>query len=163
MINWRKILNKILHYPAYKVISLDQDKSGNYSVTVQITRKGLCFKTTPERILSRDSMTDKFSPRDIRTLTYLGYLEINSPKYKILAKNLAKNDELVLILHKKNENQLEIKKASEVTKDKEIIKQLNSIDAHFIGYAQAIEDLAKEKQLKLEAKRLLDKKNKEPS
>ncbi len=158
MINLKKLLGKILGYPAYKVAAIDQDENSNYVITVQITRNGLCFPSTPEKILSSDRLTDKFSQRDIRTLTYLGYLEINSPKYKIMAKKLAENDKLLLVLHEKKKNKLETRSASDIAKDEDAIKQFDSSDAHFIGYMQAMEDLENEK-LKLKEKKLINTQN----
>lgn len=161
MINLKKIINKIINYPPYKVALLEQDENGNYIVTVQIVRNGLTFDTTPEKILSSDHLTDKFSPRDIRTLTYLGYLEINSPKYKIMAKKLAENDELILVLREKKKNKVETKLSTEIANDIEFLKQFDSTDAHFIGYIQAIQDLADEKKLKLKAKENMKNQTKE--
>ncbi|MCD8525489.1 MAG: hypothetical protein LRY67_07225 [Gammaproteobacteria bacterium] len=155
-IKFKKMLTKILNHPAYKVHSIDQDENDNYIVKIQIIRKSLCFDTTPEKILSSDRITNKFSPTDIRTLTYLGYLDINSPKYKIMAQKLAENDQLVLLLREKKKNKLETKLPSEISINKENIKNFDSNDAHLIGYAQAMEDLAKEKKLKLSAKNKLD-------
>ena len=96
-------------------------------------------------------MTDLFSPRDVRTLTYLGYLDINSPKYRILAKRLSENDNrMVFAIQKKGEKIPKIKTASEISQDKEILKHIDQHDAHMIGYTAASEtmldeQLAKEK------------------
>lgn len=158
MINLKKLLGRILGYPAYKVTAIEQDEHSNYVVTIQITRNGLCFTSTPEKILSSDRLTDKFSQRDIRTLTYLGYLEINSPKYKIMAKKLAENDKLLLVLYEKKKNKLETRSASDIAKDEDAIKQFDSSDAHFIGYIQAMEDLENEK-LKLKEKKIINTQN----
>jgi len=71
-------------------------------VTIKVINKNISFTIKPDEILAKDSMVDLFSPRDVRTLTYLGYLGINSPKYKILARRLSENnDKTIFALQKR--------------------------------------------------------------
>src|SRR5262245_15657190 len=80
---------KQTYTPAFRLIEIQKNESDEYIVMVQVINKNLTFHSKPEEILAKDDLVDQFSPRDIRTLTYLGYLEINSPKYTILAKRLS--------------------------------------------------------------------------
>ena len=132
----------------YRVVNVEQDNKQIYHVTVQVVGKNATFKMRPEDILAVDRMTDQFSPRDVRTMTYLGYLGINSPKYKILAKRLSEgNDKLVFAVHKKGSDEVAVKTASEISTDEEILKNLDQHDAHMVGYTTATEQtLAEEKQ-----------------
>ena len=92
-----KALNKHDTYtPSYRMTEIFQDEEGDYMVQVQIISKSLAFKARPEELLAKDDIVEQFSPRDVRTLTYLGYLGINSPKFTILAKRLSEdNDKLI--------------------------------------------------------------------
>jgi len=131
--------------PLYRVVSIEKHQHGDYKAVVQVIGKSTVFKMKPEEILADDKMTDQFSPRDVRTLTYLGYLDINSPKYRILAKNLSEKDNSMLFaLHKKGEKNLYIKTASEISQNKEIIKQIDQQDAHMIGFMTASDAMLRE-------------------
>lgn len=132
--------------PIYRIANIEKNALGDYEVVVQLIGKTTVFKIRPEEILADDKMTDQFSPRDIRTLTYLGYLGINSPKYRILAKKLSETDNRMLFaLHKKGEKSLHIKTASEISQDKEILKQIDQQDAHMIGFIAANDTMLQEK------------------
>ena|SRR3990167_659918 len=86
------LIKKSLPEHSYRVLSIEQDDDNHYTAVIQMIKKGIIFKMKPEEILANDNLTDSFSQRNIRALTYLGYLGINDPKYKILAKKLSEND-----------------------------------------------------------------------
>lgn len=134
--------------PTHRVVHIEQNKTGDYQATVQVIGKGSTFKIKPETILADDRMTNQFSPCDIRTLTYLGYLGINSPKYKILARQLSEtSDKMIFSIQKKGSDEVSNKTADEISTDAEILKSLDQKDAHDVGYARATEqNLAEEKQ-----------------
>ncbi|OGT05833.1 MAG: hypothetical protein A2103_01045 [Gammaproteobacteria bacterium GWF2_41_13] len=135
--------------PVYRIASIEKEKQGDYEITIQLIGKSTVFKMKPEEILANDGMTDQFSPRDVRTLTYLGYLDINSPKYRILAKKLSEKDNRMLFaLHKKGDKTLHFKTAIEISQNKEILKQIDQHDAHMVGYMVASEAMLEEKKLK---------------
>ena len=134
--------------PSYRVISVEENEEGHYEATVQLVGKGLAYRMKPEEILADDKLTDQFSSRDIRTLTYLGYLGINSPKYRILAQRLAEDDRMIFMLHKKGSKGIEMKTADDLSKDAEILRQMHQKDAHMVGFITANEQSAAEKQMK---------------
>ena len=153
-------LGKNTRNAPYHVVNIEQDNKHEYQATIQLTGKSVIFKMKPEEILADDSLTNQFSPCDIRTLTYLGYLGINSPKYKILAKRLSEeNDKMVFAVQKKGSNKLEAKTASQISTNEEILKGMDQKDAHMVGYTVATEQILTEesKKLKLikEAKKLI--------
>ncbi len=143
-------LNKKGNYtPSYRIAEIFQDEEGDYFVQVQIISKSLAFKAKPEELLAKDNIVDQFSPRDIRTLTYLGYLGINSPKFKILAQRLSEsNDKLIFAIKKKGHDKLIAKTADEIVKEKEILENLRPEDAHLVGYTFATENVLEEKKQK---------------
>ena len=141
--------------PIYRISGIEKDKHNDYKIIVQIIGKSTVFKMKPEEILANDKMTDQFSPIDVRTLTYLGYLDINSPKYRILAKKLSEKDNRMLFaLHKKGEKKVHIKTASELSLDKEIINQIDQQDAHMIGFMAASDAIQQEH---IEKKKIINK------
>ena len=146
----RKAWSSGTYRPGYRVVNIEKDKQGDYYAIIQIIGKGATFKMKPEEILANDKTTNQFSPCDIRTLTYLGYLGINAPKYTILAKKLSQdNDNMIFAVKKKGAENIIMKTASEISSDDEILKSLNQKDAHEVGYQVANEQQsAIEKQKK---------------
>jgi hypothetical protein len=134
--------------PAYRVLEILQDEEHNYTVHVQLIHKNLAFHAKPEEILADDKLVDQFSPRDVRTLTYLGYLGINSPKYKILAKRLIGSEKIIFALKKRGHKHIIVKTAAEILKEQEIISGMNPYDAQTIGYAAASDAHKEERVLK---------------
>jgi hypothetical protein len=134
--------------PHYHLVNIAETETGDYIATIQMANKNIVFKTKPEEILANDKLVDQFSSRDIRTLTYLGYLSINSPKYKILARHLANEcDKTLFALRKRGEKKLIVKTADEILKEKEILNSLDGNDSHLVGYTIASENIAAEAKM----------------
>lgn len=155
--NIRKLIQESNHQVAhvYRIIAIEKDKYENYIAIVQLINKSHILKMRPEEILADDKLTDCFSQRDIRTLTYLGYLEINSPKYKILAQRLSETDNRLLFAVKERGKDIPIiKTAAELSANKAILQSLDQQDAHMIGYTAASEQEQNDKE---EIKKLIDK------
>jgi|GEM_PF-1084015 len=132
--------------PCYRVVDIETSNKDKPVVTIQIIGKRITFEMEPETLLADDKLVNCFSPTDIRTLTYLGYLGINSPKYKILAKTLSKkNDQVLFALHKKGEPGLTSVTADEISRNKDILKELTQEEAHMIGLTTANEQTLIEK------------------
>ncbi len=149
--NYLKTINtKDSYTPTYRVSEIIQNEEEQYIIKVQIIQKNIFFTAYPEEILAKDDLVDHFSPKDIRTLTYLGYLDINGPKYKILAQRLSeKDDKLFFALKKKGDRNIIIKSANEIINEKEIVAALRPHDAQVIGYTLAQESLISEKSQKI--------------
>lgn len=146
--------------PAYRLAEISQTETDEYVVMVQIINKNAVFQTKPEEILANDSLVDQFSPRDVRALTYLGYLMINSPKYKILAQRLSEeHDKVLFALRKKGEKKVIIKTADQIMQESDILHNLKAQDAQTIGYTVATENILHENKAKEALKMNLLKKN----
>ena len=143
--------------PIYRLASVTQDEDGSYFVTIQLINKNITFQSRPEEILAENNLVNQFSPTDVRALTYLGYLGVNSPKYKILAKNLSHQDSsIIFTVKKKGEKRPVLKRASEIARDKELLESIDPKDAHMIGYTAGMEQTAKEDALKKETRTALE-------
>lgn len=138
-----------IYRPSYRVVEILQDDDDEYVAVIQLISRSLVFKIKPEEILSKDKFVDCFSPKDIRTLTYLGYLGINSPKYKVLAKHLSdENDNLLFALKKKGKKKVVIKTADQIAKEQDILGSMDAHDAQLVGYTLASENVRKEQEQK---------------
>jgi hypothetical protein len=142
----KQLSQKNSYTPAYRILDLFEDENKNYTVHIQIINKNLNFHARPEELLAKDNIVDKFSPRDVRTLTYLGYLGINAPKYKILAQRMVDNKTL-FVIKKRGEKNMILKTGDELMQENEIISSMESSDAQIIGYTVATEDIQREKSI----------------
>lgn len=140
------LTKKSLPEHPYRVLSIDQDEHDQYIALIQIKNKKEIFRMKPEEILANDDITDSFSQRDIRMLTYLGYIGINSPKYKILAKRLSADDtKLTFAIQERGKNKIMAKTAREISSNEHLITGLHQKDAHMVGYVTATEQIMSEK------------------
>jgi len=130
--------------PKYRIVETFKDEEDNYKVMMQIINKNITFYANPEDILANDKLIDSLSPRDVRTLTYLGYLSLNQPKYKILAQKFSANSD-IFVLKKRGEKKLVVKTASEIIKEQEILDDISPQDAKTIGYTIANNEITLEK------------------
>lgn len=132
----------------YRIMSIEQDEHGDYVVIVQLINKSYTFAMKPEEILADDQMTNLFSPVDVRTMTYLGYLDINAPKYKILANRQAEDGGLIFALKEKGQHKPVIKTAEEITADDNMLNQLSQEDAHTVGFTTGTQNDLREQQIR---------------
>lgn len=140
---------KYTYTPSLRLVDILKTADDEYIVTIQVINKNVISNCKPEEILANDHLVDQFSPRDIRTLTYLGYLGINAPKYKILAQRLSEeNDRIIFALKKKGDKNIIINTADEILNKKEIMNSLHASDAQVIGYTVASESILSEKKEK---------------
>ncbi len=151
---WRTYFQQLSHNdsfkPTYRVLGIQQDENKDYIVHIQMINKNLCFHIKPEEILAVDNMVDMFSPRDVRTLTYLGYLGMNEPKYKILAQRMLEDGITIFAIKQKGVKDVIIKTAKEIIQEQEIISSMPSCDAHVVGYTEATEQIQIENRAKKE-------------
>lgn len=148
---WRNVSNESngVYRATYRIVQIEKNLDGEYYIMVQVINKNLTFKAAPEELLADDKMVNSFSPTDIRNLTYLGYLGINSPKYKILAKRLSEDSEqMVFAVQKRGEKDYQLVTANEISKDENILHGLSQEDAHMVGMTTGNEQSIIEKQHK---------------
>lgn len=153
----KKINTTDYNIPRYRVVEVFKDEEENYKTVLQVINKNLTFCAKPEEILADDNFVDSLSPRDVRTLTYLGYLSLNQPQYKILAQRLSETSE-TFVVKKRGEKKPIIKTVSEIVKETTIINQMDATDAKNIGYAIANAEFRLEKAEKNEIRSNLEKK-----
>ncbi len=132
--------------PVYRLVEIIKSED-THQLVIQVVHKNITFTLTPEELLTDDSIVDLFSPRDVRTLTYLGYLDMNSPQYKILAKRLTPNSQVAFALKRKSDKKIIIKTPREIVHEK-MLNNLDATDAQLVGYTAATESMALETKQK---------------
>lgn len=142
----KKLSSNKTYTPSYKVINLFQNKEDNYVAHIQVINKSVAFYAEPEEILANDKLVNMFSPVDIRALTYLGYLGINMPKYKILAQRMVKNGKSLFAIKQNGDAHIILKTANEILQNLDMVSHMPAEDARVVGYTAAIESSQNEKQ-----------------
>lgn len=141
--------NKSVYRPLYSLVEIAEENK-EYMVRIKVKGKNITFIAKPEDILADDNLVNQFSPKDVRALTYLGYLGINRPKYEILAKRLSKDDRFTFVLKKVGEKDSLVKSASEIYQADDILKNMKSEDAQAVAYIAALESVSSESHRKSE-------------
>lgn len=154
---YRAIKTNNSFFTPYKIKNIERNSQEHYIVVVQIVNKGISFKTKPELLLADDNMVRQFSPYDVRTLTYLGYSNNQSPKYKVIAtRQSRKLKKMLFALQQKDKKEPTFKTAHQISKNEKILSHLSQKDAHMIGYVtgseQALQDFLEIKRQKQQAK-----------
>ena len=153
---FNKISEENNNRPKYRVIEIFKDKDDNYKTMLQVVNKNVTFYAKPEEILADDDLVDCLSPRDVRTLTYLGYLSINQPQYKILAQRFSEQSDLFIIKERGVKKPI-VKTVAEIHASN-MATQMDAKDAKIVGYAVATNEINQEKlekeaiKLELESK-----------
>ena len=135
--------------PCYRIVEIFQEDD-EYTVLMQVINKSVTFHAKPDKLLADDDFVNGLSPTDVRTLTYLGYLTINQPQYKILAQKLSAKDGDLFVVKKRGENKPILKTATEVNREVDMVSQMSAKDAKLVGYTLAMSDVVREKMEKVD-------------
>lgn len=120
------------HFRVIEIIN----EGDTYTVHIQLVNSSKTFFMKPEEILADDELVTQFSPLDVRTLTYLGYLGINGPKYKVLAQRIAEQGDLVFVIKQKGNNDVILKTSKEIINDINLLKNMSSMDISSVAYSE---------------------------
>ncbi len=145
-------IHKELHArEAYRISEIKRDnESGTHSVKVVIVGTGKIVDFTPEEIVADDRMIESFSKKDVRIITYLACSNNKLAKYKITSQHFCeKLRKFVFCIRKRKSSDVLQKSASEISKDKTIIANLDAEDAYRVGYAYGNESVLAEGKQKI--------------
>jgi len=119
----------------YRLIGIKYTEFDNCRLKIKIIKNNSCFETTPETIAQDEVMMLGFPRHDVRTITYLACEEIRKPKFIIIGKEFCKKTHktILQILDRKKEVTFK-KTASEISRDKEMLSKMSSIDSHLVSY-----------------------------
>lgn len=140
---------------AYQILEINRKNSGISTLKICIVGTGKVVEYSPEEIISDDVFLDGFSKKDIRTISYYAYANLNKPKFEIIKQCFSeKLKNFVFTLKKQNSNIHHEKTAIEIAQNSSLIKELSSNDAYRIGYMFGCESILMEKQEKNRIKNL---------
>ncbi|MFI4956527.1 MAG: hypothetical protein ACHQAX_04900 [Gammaproteobacteria bacterium] len=150
LVGW--VLGQIKHlhelskkiYP-YRLIEMrDEPKSGNTVFKIQLAGKSTVFEMQARDVAGDDVLLHGFSPKDIRIIIYFATKQTLSPLYHVESQAI-NNETGEMSFDLSDGNQVIRKTASEISLDKNLLRNLNILDAHTIGYQYASEHFFKER------------------
>ena len=70
--HWKRMRDEsgLVYKASYRIIDIEKNENSEYFVTIQLIGKNHILTLAPEKLLADNEMVDKFSPSDIRNLTY---------------------------------------------------------------------------------------------
>lgn len=145
----RNIFSKLKHIRAetvnmytYKISHMVEeiyDVNDEKWVLIRVVGKPTTFEMKPDEILANDDLTETFGPKDVRTLTYLGYHNMNDPKYKIISEKTAKGGEKLYLVKQKGKDKIKPFKHEDMVSER-IRKNLGTNDAFRLGKENSIQE-----------------------
>lgn len=143
--SFRELSNQVSPAYIYRVAEIVKNEKGQYITIVQVIGKREHFKMKPEEILADDRLTSAFKPIDIRLLTYLGYCGINTPQYKILAKQILTDEKIQFAIYDNKKDDVMILDHSNAQMiDENMIKNLTAADAYDLGFSNGRQSILNE-------------------
>jgi len=141
----KKIKTNHVNLYTYKISHMVEEIYDNKNekwVIIRLIGKATIFKMRPNEILENDDLMETFGPKDIRTLTYLGYHNMNDPKYKIISEKTAKGGEKLYLVKQKGNNKIQPFKHEDMISEK-IRKNLDVNDAFKLGKENNTQEMIK--------------------
>lgn len=135
---------------AYKLLEVERcNKTNQVKLHVQVCLKNIFLVFKPEELVSNENVLCCFSPLDVKQITTIALQEATQeesskvqrvPQYKIIFHYYSKKDKKeMIVLSYKGKDERIIKSAQEISRDKNILTELDAVDANRIGYAAGYE------------------------
>jgi len=132
----------------FRIEEIKIDKKNEYKIITQVIGKAVILETTPKEVINNDAFLEGFSKQDVKVIT--GLLSSKKPKNRILTQEFCeKSNSIIFKIAKQGSDTYIEKTAEQISLDKDLLNDLNSIDAHKIGYvAGAKHEFKIQKQIK---------------
>ena len=136
----KKLIREGTFKPVYRIVEILQNQQDSYFIRIQLINKNVIFDVDPIEVLAHDEMVDKFSPRDIRTITYIAYLGLNTPKYKIVSQRII-DIQSSFTIKEICSSKIIVKSVQEILHDPEIFSKLSPKDMQLLAYSSAMQKI----------------------
>lgn len=130
----------------FRILDIVDDPNHFCQIKTQIVGTDKTPYLSALDIVADDDLLEGFSKKDIRTITYHACEDKKKPKFKLLSCHFTDNDQpVVFSLKEFNSHNILKKTSAEIASQKNMINEMNSMDAHKIGYMRAYEESIKER------------------
>lgn len=162
---YKLLLEKTQQIKPFRIIEIGHlsKAPGETEFVIQVSNKQLVMKITAAKIISERYDLNKFSMfhaemiRQAAQGKLIEFLQVSNkaPAYKIVSKKFDKTIQQYIFNIETAEQQRFLRTAEELSKDKNLLKQLDLNDIYDIGYTQGSESILKEKMALLMVKNKL--------
>lgn len=130
----------------FRILDIIDDPNQFCQIKVQVVGTDKTPYWLALDIVADDDLLEGFSKKDIRTITYHACEDKKKPKFKLLSCHFSETNNSTIFNFKQFASDGILKKTStEIASQKNIINEMNSSDAHTIGYMRAYEESIKER------------------
>lgn len=134
----------------YSLINYDVDKkTSKLFLFVQIYPTMNIAKYAPIELVNDDEMLEGFDSKDIRTICFFAYKELNIKKsyyYSIL--RITKKNDRYLVDYQTDSGVACTAAVDELSENKELLNRFAPVEAHMLGYVSCEDSALKESFLK---------------
>ncbi|MBP9777558.1 MAG: hypothetical protein KBD25_00085 [Rickettsiaceae bacterium] len=152
-LNWLQTLKKSFsdflseskNMNSFEIVDITTcEKTGNKQAVLKL--HGHYSKTLyVKEIVADNQLINGLSQESVRALTYLSVIEQLAPEYHIANLELnAMTEDYIITIRSKDKKVSNKQSASIFSKNKDLIKKLNSLDANRIGYMAGVKDTVDE-------------------
>lgn len=151
--SYKAIIKKIKPYKIIEIVDIS-NIPGETIFLIQITNKNCVFKLSAAEIMNQGYSLTDFSEFHASLIQHaaqgklLDFLKLseNEPAYKIISKKFDLDEQrYIFSLETKNQTMIS-QTADEISRDKNILLNMDKVDIHEIGYTQGSESILKENQ-----------------
>lgn len=132
---------------AYRIVNQETNDKGHMRLVVQIVGKSITFKASPEELAADDQILERFSRKDVRTITYYACKEIKKPKARIIFQEFReKLNKMIFGIYHRDSQNVEERTSDQISLDKDLLNEMSQEEAHLVGYTTASEQILSEKE-----------------
>jgi hypothetical protein len=134
--------------PQYEIVDIFEcKKTGFTKAVIKLSERHTKEKNISDIIMDNE-LIEHLDSKTVRTLTYIATVEHLKPDYSIVVQHMTSEvDEYILEIKSRNSAETIKKSPSELSKDKDLIKQFNPLEANKIGYLAGVRETVKEYQI----------------
>jgi len=136
---YREFRSQIESIPAYSICNVD-NINGECQLLIIINGTGKTRPFFPHEIANDDLFLSQFSSKDMRIILCLCIEEQNKPRYTIISHKISSEGNDIICLKDRASNRIQDFSVTELSSNKEILKQCSSEDAFRIGYLKGLSD-----------------------
>lgn len=130
---------------AYRIVD-QETENGETRLTIQVIGKSITFKAKPEELAADDQIMERFSRKDVRTITFYACHAEKRPRARIVFQEFReKLNKMIFGIRKPHSETIIEKTAAQISLDKNLLNQMSQEEAHLIGYTTATEQMVLEK------------------
>lgn len=134
------------HREAYRIVDIKKCEK-ECKIIFQVIGKNVVVEMTPYEIVADDALLEKFSKKDIRTISFYASKDVNLPVYQISSQELdVETNNVLFKLRKNGTDEVVEGLASQMISNIKMLNDLSVSDVCSISYAAGYEHASIDKK-----------------